>query len=204
MADSFIETPNKKQSKKKINYRVLLFFFAFILVIFGGFQSFIILKNNTKTQIIIQEPTVINSKKVINVDISGAIAVPGIYQLEDGSRVYELVEKAGNILETADLEWVQKKLNLAKKIYDEEKIYIPFEGENYLSQENSVNASLININTATINDLISIPGIGDKIAKDIIDYRDKNGLFEAIESIKKVPGIGDKTYEKISNYLIVE
>lgn len=131
----------------------------------------------------------------IFVDIDGAVNNPGLYELHNGDRVNDAILMAGGLKENA----YTKTLNKARKLVDGEKIYILEEGE--IESLNS-NSDLININNASINDLMSLPGIGEVYAKRIIDYRNKN-LFASIDEIKNIEGIGDKTFEKIKDLITI-
>lgn len=139
--------------------------------------------------------------KTIMVHIVGQVKNPGVINLIEGSRLIEAIEELGGATEEADLESV----NLAQKLRDEEKIYIPKKGEVIKEKivTNSNNNTqgqiddIININTASIEQLKTLSGIGDVIAGNIIDYREANGGFKSKEEIKNVKRIGDKIYEDI-------
>lgn len=135
-----------------------------------------------------------DSTGYIYVDIDGAVNNPGVYQLSDVDRVNDAIIKAGGLKENA----ITKYLNKARKLTDGEKIYIFTEEE----LENSINSKLININTASMNDLMSLPGIGEVYAQRIIDYRSSR-YFSSIEEIKNISGIGEKTYEKIKDLITI-
>lgn len=147
----------------------------------------------------------------IYIHISGQVKIPGIYKLMTNDRVIDAINLAGGLLEEADLD----RINLAKKLLDEDKIYIPSVGEvvdssiediNNISSANSKSASSnskININTCTQKDLESLPGIGEKTADKIIEYRKQNTFIE-IEDIMEVKGIGQKKFEEISQYIITK
>lgn len=135
----------------------------------------------------------------IYVDIDGAVNNPGVYEFTEGDRVIDAIDKAGGLKDTA----YTKNINKARKLVDGEKIYIFDEGE-YTLQDlyNDGNEGKININTATKDNLMSLPGIGEVYAQRIIDYR--NGkLFSSIEEIKEVQGIGDKIFEKIKDSITI-
>lgn len=145
------------------------------------------------------------------VDIKGAIQKEGVYHLKQGSRVTDLVEKAGGLTQDAD----KKRINLAAKLTDEEVIYVAREGEegvddvsvaSSMSPDSSQTSSekQINLNKATVTDLTSISGIGEKRAQDIIDYREQNGGFQSIEDLKNISGIGEKTFEKLKDNVSVD
>lgn len=144
----------------------------------------------------------------IMVHISGQVYKPGLVELESGSRVADAVNKAGGLKGDADLD----RINLAKKLADEEKIYVPKVGENIdnvsnisVTEGSSIGSNTdgkIDINNATKEELISLPGIGEVIADRIIEYR-KNNRFKTIEDIKNVSGIGSKKYEGIKDLIKV-
>lgn len=145
---------------------------------------------------------------IIMVHISGEVYNPGIIQLELGKRLADAVKLAGGLKKDADLD----RINLAKKLSDEEKIYVPKIGEivtdEIISQvietsSNSTNeSSKININNCSKGDLLLLPGIGDVLADRIIEYRNTN-KFSDIQDIKNVSGIGDKKYEAIKDLITV-
>lgn len=151
-----------------------------------------------------------NEPEYIMVHISGQVFKPGLIELKNGSRVTDAVNKAGGLKDEADLD----RINLAKKLIDEEKIYIPKIGEendmvedinssNEDTQENSQNGNdKIDINKATKEELMGLPGIGEVLAGRIVEYRESN-KFKTIEDIKNVSGIGDKKFESIENMIIV-
>lgn len=139
----------------------------------------------------------------IYVHICGAVINPGVYQVPAGTRVYQALELAGGSSDDAYLSGI----NLADKLADGQKVYIPAEGENaegVLSTDSGgVQSVMININTASEAELMTLPGIGQSRAKDIINYRVKNGLFESIDDIMKVSGIKEAAFEKIKDLIKV-
>ena len=134
--------------------------------------------------------------------ISGQVYSPGIYELVLGDRVVDAVNMAGGLSKQADLD----KINLAKKVNDEEKIYIPAIGEEIPFsvdvETNSQESGKININVASSADLESLPGIGEVIAGRIIEYR-KTNKFNSIEDILEVSGIGDAKFESIKDLISI-
>ncbi len=132
----------------------------------------------------------------IYVDVDGAVNNPGVFRLESGSRVSDAIEMAGGLKEDAHT----KSLNKARKLTDGEKIYILTRDEASDASEGNV---LININTASANELDSLPGIGPVYAQRIVEYRNKS-LFYSVEEIKNIEGIGEKTFEKIRDYITVD
>ena len=156
-----------------------------------------------------------NTEEKIIVYITGAIKNEGIYEMEENSRIANIIEKAGGLTEDANIE----NINLAYLLEDEMKIYIPKKDEKtneikedintYTSKENSTSEVLkntnknekININTATQTELETLPGIGPTTALRIIEYRKENGKFRNIEDIKKINGIGDNKFSKIKDLI---
>ena len=143
----------------------------------------------------------------IYVQIDGAVKKPGVYTFSEESRVYELIEAAGGLLpEAYDL-----GINQAKRLADGEKIYVytKEEIENGAGTTDTQNPrgqtddGKININTASVEELMTLSGIGETRAKDIIAYRNAHGAFSLPEDLKNVSGIGDSTYNKIADAIIV-
>lgn len=138
----------------------------------------------------------------IFVHVGGAVRRPGLYRLVDGARVDDAVRAAGGVLEDADLD----ALNLAARVKDGDKILVPAEGEEGSTNAGAVQGaqgSLINLNTATISDLDSLPGIGPALAQRILDFRERNGGFRTVEDLLEVPGIGSKKFEELRNLVTV-
>lgn len=149
-----------------------------------------------------------SQKCMIYVYICGAVAEPGVYQIEEGSRLFELIDLSGGMLESADA----TSQNLARVLQDGEKIQILTEEEvNEQSKRGATISTgdigqqhgLVNINTATVQELTSLTGIGESRALAIIAYREENGLFKSIDGIKKVAGIKEGLFEKIKNKITV-
>lgn len=141
-----------------------------------------------------EEP--LNEIIYIYVDIKGAVAYPGVYKLEKASRLFQVVNLAGGLKEDAD----SNAINLSMILSDQDVIYVPFIGEEYpniIDQIDNDVGGVININTATIEQLQQLPGIGPSTAQKIIDYRNENGSFQSIEDIMNVSGIGESTFENI-------
>ncbi len=145
--------------------------------------------------------------KEIIIHISGAVKNPGILKMDSSKRIVDAVELAGGATNDADLD----RVNLAAKLHDEEKVYIPKFGEensnNLVPTTSSVNSNhngteKININSADSSELQKIPGIGEKTAQKIIDYR-SNNPFSSIEDIKNIDGIGDKKFESMKEYISI-
>jgi competence protein ComEA len=129
---------------------------------------------------------------MLTVYVSGAVATPGVYTLPAGSRVDAAVQAAGGFLPGAE----QESINLAKPLEDGQQIDVPG-----IVDTSHVNAGRVNINTATVAELDTLPGIGPTTAQSIVDYRLQNGPFQAIQDIQNVPGIGPTTYDGIKDYI---
>lgn len=160
-----------------------------------------------------------NVEKVV-VDIKGMVNNPGVYEVENSARVNDVITLAGGLKEGADTSLI----NLAKIVTDEMTIIIYSQEEilekykeevcicecpeitNDACIDNSKKTQedkIININTATKEELMTISGIGNSKAEQIIKYREENGNFNIIEDIKNVPGIGDSLFEQIKAYITV-
>ena len=135
--------------------------------------------------------------------ISGEVNNPGVYELNEGARVVDAVEAAGGFTQYAN----QNAINLAAKLTDEQHILIYNLDENtpslLVSSEQNQN-NIININTATAQELQALSGIGPSIAENIIKHRQARGGFGSIEEIINVSGIGEKMFESIRDRIIVE
>lgn len=138
----------------------------------------------------------------IYVSVLGEVVSPGVYILEEGARVFEALNLAGGITEDADV----SNINLVDFIEDGTQINVPASGS-YVNNENGEiltnHSGKVNINKASLDELKSIPGIGDTRAKAIIEYREKNGAFSSIEDIMLVSGIKETIFEKIKGEIYV-
>jgi competence protein ComEA len=153
-------------------------------------------------------PTAILEKKMVVFEMSGEVVKPGVYKLDAGSRLHDALVVSGGLAVDADRVWVEKNINQAEIIGDGMKIYIPKIGEVKVTTVGQVSGvqtvnnqinKLININSATVEELDKLSGVGPAIAGRIIDYRNQNGGFKDINELKLVSGIGDKMYDKIKD-----
>ena len=147
-----------------------------------------------------EEETKDEEKEEITIHIIGEVKYPGIVILKSGQRIVDAIEAAGGVTEEADL----NKLNLAQILNDGDKIYVPNktdEIEDY--KDTTGESSTVNLNTATLEELTSLPGIGESTAQKIIDYRRQNGKFKAIEDLKNVSGIGESKFDNIKDKITV-
>ena len=146
-------------------------------------------KNSNKT-------TSINETHFITIHLAGAVTNPGVYKVIAGTRILDVIYNNSNTLDTANLD----KINLAKIARDGQRIYVPYKA---ITQKSQILASSININTATSKQLQKIPGIGKKTAKELVDYRNKNGFFYTPKDILKVKYIGTKMLQRITPYITI-
>jgi len=183
-------------------------------------------KKKEKDEVIVEksiEKKEVETKEVLQVDIKGEVINPGIYELDSESRVIDVINKAGGLTENANT----SVINLSKKITDEMVIIIYSNEEvndfkttkeieeqviekciqkednslrNDACIENDKNNMLtgkVNINTASLEELMTLEGIGENKAKSIIEYRETKSKFNTIEDIKNVNGIGDNLFAQI-------
>lgn len=133
--------------------------------------------------------------------VCGEVKDPGVYYLEESSRILDAIEMAGGMTEDAD----RVHLNLASPIEDGQQIYVPNvseNSENQLAAYTDEGSGLIDLNTASLEELKTLPGIGDSKASAIIEYR-KNTPFETIEDIMNVSGIKENSFQKIKDMIKV-
>ncbi len=145
------------------------------------------------------EATVKTTEK--KVYITGEVNYPGVYPIKEGDRIVDVIKYAGGETSEAVLE----NVNLSEIVSDEQHIIIPNINDDIAVATGTVEAGgKININKATESDLVSLNGIGEATAKDIIKYREDNGAFKNIEDIMNVSGIGQKTFEKFKDNITVK
>lgn len=171
----------------------------------------------------------ITKENNIVVEIKGAVKKPGVYYIEENSTVNDLVIKAGGLVDNSNIttnnlshrlededvviiytnEEIEemKKGSTSVKYIDKECICPKLENDSYYKQmisnidESIINTGKVSLNSASIKELMTLPGIGESKAKLIILYREQNNGFKSIEEIKKVKGIGNSIYEKLKDYL---
>ncbi|WP_277927217.1 helix-hairpin-helix domain-containing protein [Bacillus cereus group sp. BfR-BA-01383] len=139
-------------------------------------------------------------KKIIIIDMKGAIVKEGVYEMKEGDRVKDAVEKAGGFLPEADM----KKVNLAQIVQDQMILYVPNKDEQVQEAAAfSKKEGEIQINAASKEQLEKITGIGSRKAESILKYREEHGPFQKIEDLLEIDGIGVKSLEKIKDQIIV-
>lgn len=162
----------------------------------------------TATQTALPKPT--STIAPIQVEIKGQISLPGIYSVEKGSRLLDLINLAGGLTSAAD----DRRVNNAFLVRDGDFFYIPAEGEtipetarnapgNNPLDDSSFFDYPLDVNTATQDAFESLPGIGPAKAADIIAFRAQSGPFSSVDDLLEVPGIGPATLESIREYLTV-
>lgn len=158
-------------------------------------------------------PEEAKEKGIIYVHVCGSVKHPGVYATDVDSRVVDALELAGGLTKDAAGDY----LNQAQRITDGQRVYVPAKSEldsltidDYViggeaaSLEESKDASLININSADANQLMTLPGIGQSKANSIIEYRNVNGTFKTIEDLMNVPGIKEGSFHQISDKITVK
>lgn len=141
--------------------------------------------------------TVKENTESIFVYVCGAVNKPGVYELPQGSRLYEAIETAGGFREDAAV----TAMNQAKVLEDEETICVPTKDE--AAKRQASEDGKINLNTATKAELMTLNGIGEARADSIIKYREEQGKFRTIEDLKQIDGIKDGLFEKIKDSITV-
>lgn len=138
-------------------------------------------------------------EEYIFVYVCGAVNAEGVYELPSGSRVYEAIEVAGGFREDADT----RNVNQAEVLEDEERIYVPVIGESVQTDFASDKDGKININKASKEEMMTLPGVGESRADSIIKYREDVGEFQSIEDIMNVSGIKEGLFEKIKDLITI-
>ncbi len=211
------------------NKRIIIFIIIFvIIVVFLIYYFFIYNKTNNSDEVIVNDivEEEVYSNDEIYVDIKGHVNKPGVYsfKLNQNARINDLILKAGGLSKDADT----STINLSKKLEDEMTIIIYSKNEisNYIKTQDDLRKKLelcevklknnacikeekkektsdkVNINEASIDELLTIPGIGESKAKSIIEYRGKN-KFKSIEDIKNVDGIGENLFASIKENITI-
>ncbi|PEY75382.1 helix-hairpin-helix domain-containing protein [Bacillus thuringiensis] len=139
-------------------------------------------------------------KRTIIIDVKGAVSKEGVYEMKEGDRVKDAVQKAGGFLSEVDI----KKVNLAQIVQDQMLLYIPSKNDSEQGMfTSSKEDGKIRINTAAKEQLEKITGIGSRKAESILKYREEHGPFQKIEDLLEIDGIGTKSLEKIKDQIII-
>ena len=185
-----------------------------ILLILVGMGSLFSKKEESVEETTVVEMTVLAEKTevsttqetVIFVDIKGAVKNPGVYQMKVGDRVKDALDAAGGLTAEAD----SQKVNLAQRVEDQMVIVVPKVGEEAetipagATSKEASKEGKVNINTATVEELKTLKGVGEKKAEAIIEYRKKNGSFKTKEDLMKVRGIGKKLFESFEERIVTQ
>lgn len=185
-----------------------------ILLLLVGVGGLFSKKEEAVEDVTVVETTVLVEKTedsttqeaVIFVDIKGAVKNPGVYQMKSGDRVKDALDAAGGLTDEAD----SQKVNLAQRVEDQMVIVVPKVGEEAteipsgVTSKEAAKSGKVNINTATVEELKTLKGVGEKKAEAIIEYRKKNGSFKTKEDLMKVRGIGKKLFESFQERIVTQ
>lgn len=174
-------------------------------ILFGLFLAALVwvVSRNPTGEAVILRP--VPTERPVIVHITGAVPRPGVYALPQGARTQDAISAAGGFLAEAE----KSQINLAALLEDGEKLDIPFmEGASPVlgtpvPEVVTATTELVNINTASLEELDTLPSIGEKTAQAIIDYREENGPFINIEDIINVAGVGEVTFERMKDRITV-
>lgn len=140
------------------------------------------------------------------IDVKGAVQEPGVYTMNEGDRVIDVIEKAGGFQSEAD----ENLINLAELLKDEMVIYVPKKGEDVTALQSVAthvageNEDKVRINSASPEEIQTLQGIGPAKATSIIKHREENGKFNSVEDLLEVSGIGEKTLENIKDHIVID
>ena len=185
-----------------------------VLLLLVGVGGLFSKKEEAVEELAVVETTVLAEKTevsttqeaVIFVDIKGAVKNPGVYQMKAGDRVKDALDAAGGLTGEAD----SQKVNLAQRVEDQMVIVVPKVGEEATeipagaTSKETPKEGKVNINTATVEELKTLKGVGEKKAEAIIEYRKKNGSFKTKEDLMKVRGIGKKLFESFQERIVTQ
>ena len=206
-------------------FMLIIFYIIFVKVNLKSKE-----KNLVDNQVVINEVEKVEvdlKDDLVYVDIKGAVKKPGVYKINSDKKIIDVITIAGGLMENADTD----NINLSKKVTDEMVIIIYTDEEvknsnivdtvikvidkecvcPNIQNDGCINTEIndsitnvnktININTATLEELMSINGLGEAKAKAIIKYREENGYFKIIDDLLNVSGIGEALFEKIKEYI---
>ena len=187
---------------------------CFFLNVQGVFETSTMQDDFETNEEILVKNEISDEPSKIKVYIAGEVNSPGVIELFEGERIEDAIEKAEGLTNSANLD----NVNLAYKLEDGQKIYIPNtkdeEDHEIISTNNgddvikenlsNSKASKVNINLAGVDKLCEIPGVGKALAQRIISYREQNGKFNNIEELKNVSGIGEKKFEGMKEFVVIK
>ena len=147
----------------------------------------------------VTEPGANSSGAQVVVHVAGAVASPGVYSVADGARVIDAVTAAGGFAIDANPD----AINLAAKVSDGQRIYVPRVGESVVAADGAVESGPINLNQATAEQLDTLPGVGPATAAAIISYREQHGPFASVDDLADVRGIGPAKLDALRGLVTV-
>ena len=215
---------------KKYRYIILSGLLIIVFLFFNKNSDEIELTSDLSLEIKEEVTEEIPKEEKIKVDIKGAVKNPGVYEINSNGRVADAIEISGGLTNDADTSIINLSKNLTDEmviiIYTKEEVAEMLKGSTsikYIEKEcicpkiendacidnvidnkpdtNTSNEQKVSLNSATIDELMQLPGIGEVKAKAIIAYREKNGGFKTIEELLEVNGIGESTFNKIKDQL---
>lgn len=200
-----LKKKTQNRQKQMISYLLCVCLFVgagiFYCVGLTEEKEVVLVEQEQDTSLEEQTVQVKETKREIFVHVCGAVKNPGVYRIEEGSRICDIIALAGGGTEDS----VVDILNLARVLKDGERIFVPTVQEaetiEILEEKGS---QKINLNTATKEQLMTLSGIGEAKAEDIIAYRVENGDFQTIEDIMKISGIKEAAFQKIKDKIMVK
>lgn len=176
---------------------ILVFFFIGVLV-FSSLNIYSHLSFLGKEVLPLED----SPKVSLNAYVSGAVINPGVYQISPNTITMDVVTMAGGFDPGVDSDYVAQKLNLSKRVFNEDHIFIPFEKVSNIDSlpKGNTSSGLIGINTASVEELDTLPGIGPVTAEKIVAQRP----YSSIEDLKNVSGIGDATFLKFKDLISID
>ena len=193
-----------KKIFKKYKIEVIIITTAFLIAVISLGLFFVSIAPKNNIQIVSQEPEAKENNNKIFIDLSGAVKKPAVYRLVAGSRLEDVLKLASGLTDEADVDFFHRNFNLARILTDQEKIYIPSKqevGTGVLPQISQTldYSLLVNVNSATLEELDSLPGIGETTANKIIDNRP----YQSIEELVTKKAINKGVLEKIKNQIVL-
>jgi competence protein ComEA len=213
-----LEKTEEQSSQRYNNKQLIGIILMVILLVSGAFMYYLQSKPVVVRQDVFdaekEKPVAAKqesgSKKSLIVHVCGAVNRPGVLKLKDGDRIVDAIECAGGANGEADLE----VLNLAAKVIDGSRVYVPKQGEqisgaaiNMTSQNGPSQTEKpppVNINNANADQLEALPGVGEVLAQRIMEYREDKGGFSSIEQLRNIEGIGPKKFEQLKDKVTVD
>ena len=183
--------------------RILIFAFVFLIFTGCGSDDYLCVATNQEELDAVTESSEDETElgsETIFIQLTGEVLRPGVYEMHQGARLYEAIELSGGLLDDA-----AEEINQVQILSDGQLIHIPSKKEfmEESERQKEEDDGLIDLNRATASELLSLPGIGENKANQIISFRDMNGSFSSKEDLMKVPGIKEGTYSKLEAYITV-